>query len=97
MNRLIFTLIIVVAVSGSLADIGETAYGNEPYDPGSNPSEGDAIGGLESAIGWGFSTAYDFFSMVIPSLTGIWIIDNWIINPLGIYMIYEGVNWVRGR
>lgn len=103
-QKFVFALIFFIAIAGSVSDLGETAYGESPWEvgqqPDSSPDNGGLVdtilGGIGSVIGGALDVVSDFFSAIIPSLTGIWIIDNWLINPLGVFAGYKAIVLARG-
>lgn len=101
-ERLVLTLMIFVAVAGSISDISQTAYGEDVWSPSQSGSQGntgliDEVGGVVGTIvGGSIDAITDFFSAIIPSFTGIWIIDNMLINPLLTFAGYKAAVFLRG-
>ena len=96
-DRWVMTMVLFVAIVGSVSNLGATAYGDEPYDAGDNPSQDSSIlDGIFGFIGGVVDPLLSFVEGFLPEPTGIWIIDDLIINPLIAYATYVGVTVALG-
>lgn len=95
----IFVLAVMTAVISSVANIGtsayggQTGYGTEPPPELDDETEGGLLSGLADAVAGGIR---DILNTFIPEPTGIWVIDNWIINPLLAVSVYWLIAFARG-
>jgi len=96
-NRWVFTMLLFVAVVGSVSSLGTTAYGDDPYDAGPNPSRDSSIvDGILGFLGGVVGSILSFVEGFVPAFTGIWVIDDLIINPMIGYATYVGIKIARG-
>lgn len=106
-NSTVLTIVFLTAILSTLGGMAESPYGDDIYDPGSGPSQpdegllsSDDSGGLLSGL-FGFLAGLvngilSFLTGFLPELTGIWVIDALIINPLIAFLGYTGVKLVLG-
>lgn len=91
------TMVLFVALVGSISNLGTTAYGDDPYNPGDDPTGDDSIlDGIFSFVGGAIDSVISFVAGFVPSLTGIWVIDDLIINPMLAYATYVGITIILG-
>lgn len=96
-DRWVMTMVLFVALVGSVSNLGTTAYGDSPYDGGSNPSQDTSIlDGVFSLVSGAVDVVLSFVEGFVPNFTGIWVIDDLIINPLIAYATYVGVTVILG-
>lgn len=99
-SETIFVLAVMTAVVSSVASIGTTAYGGDTGYGVDNPPElGETdqdTGLVGSIIGTVTGAVTSILRAFIPQFTGIWVIDNWLINPLLTVAVYWLVEFGRG-
>lgn len=96
MKVYVMILIIATVVGNSILAMGGTAYG-EANNLGDtqDASDGGIGSGIVNIIGGSVGALAGFFESLLPSISGIWLLDD-IINSLGIFAGYQAIVLLRG-